>query len=264
MLAHVIAAATCSYMECIDHDEGVPLMQWAANRAVELDPGRADASLFAQLGDLRRVDKTDLLGSVRRALTSMPQDAVLHHWAAAILLSGGKPGEAMLHMRVAIGLQPSVLTFRTFAAAALLYAGRSDEAIRHLGDILECDPEDYAANYWLSRAFCARGGYDEAREVADRAHAASGTAKSLSNLGNVEAFIGNKAAVKNIVGKLEQKRANNEYVPRSGLVAIHIASGKLDAAAMEAEAAARDGDFRLAWISGDPLWAPLRGKVAGV
>jgi predicted Zn-dependent protease len=251
-------------MECTDPHEGVPLMQWAATRALKLDPEQADAQLYAKIADLRLADKTDLIAAARRALVVMPQDAGLHNWAAAILLSAGKPNEALLHMRCAIGLQPTILSFRIFAATVLLYAGRSLEAIRHLRDILECDPDDYAANYWLSRAYNAQGSYEEAKDVADRAYANSGTAKALSNLGNVEASLGNTGAVSEIVGKLEERRAQNEYVPRSGLVAIHIASGKLDAAAAEAEAAAHEGDFRLAWTQGDPLWAPLRGRVTGL
>lgn len=264
LLARVAAASTCSYMECMDPDEGVPLMRWAASRAVALDPARTDGELFTRLGDLRRTNKAELLGIMRRTLAEAPQEAGLHQWASAILLSAGKPLEALLHMRCAIGLQPGVLSFRTFAAAVLLYAGRSDEAIRHLEDILACDPENYGASYWLSRAHCAVGDFDAAGDVATRAHAASDTAKSLANLGNVEAFRGNQEAVDGIVGELDKRRARNEYVPRSGLVAIHIANGRLDRAALEAKAAAGEGDFRLAWIKGDPLWAPLRGKVRGV
>jgi tetratricopeptide (TPR) repeat protein len=264
LLAQVIAGATCSYMECVDPEEGVPLMQWAARRALTLDPDRVEAHVFANLTDLRRNDKTALLALASRAVSDAPQDFGVRPWAAAILLSAGNPSEALMQMRSAVRQQPGRLYYRTFTAQALFSAGRIDEAMRHLRDILEFEPDDYSANYWLSRALGAKRCYDEARVVATRAYTVASTAKALDNLGQMEAASGNTAAVKEILAALDQKRAENEYVPRAGLATIHMALGQFDVAAVEAEAAAHDGEFRLAWTKLDPLWNKLRGKVAGV
>jgi tetratricopeptide (TPR) repeat protein len=264
LLAKVIAGATCSYIESIDPEEGVPLMQWAARRALTLDPDQAAAQVYSSLGDLRLADKTSLLAAAREALALSPQDPDLHTWGAAILLTAGKVREAVLHMRCAVQLQPAALTYRTFTAVVLFYAGKRGDAIRHLRDILEFEPDDYAANFWLSRTLSTAGHHDEARDAAGRAHTISGTARALANLGQMEASAGNSAAVSEIIATLEQKRAENQYVPHSGLATIHIATRRLDLAAVEAEAAARGGEFTLAWARGDPRWSALHGKVPGI
>ncbi len=260
-LAKVVAAATCSYMECIDPDEGVPLMQWAATRALKLDPSQEDVGLYSDIAAVRHADKTELLAVARRAISASPDDPGLRNWAASILLSTGDTQNALLNTRKAIALQPGVPHFRTFAACVLMYRGSIDQATRHLEDVVELEPDDYAANYWLSRAYSAQRRYDEAKVAASKMYAKSATAKALSNLGHVEACLGNTETVADIIGQLERKRCDNEYVPRSGLATIYIASGRLEHAAVQARAAAREGDFRLAWIKGDPLWEPLRGKV---
>jgi len=262
-LARVIAAATCSYMECIDPEEGVPLMQWAARRAMNLAPSEADVGLYFGIAAVRHADKTELLVAARRAIAAKSDDAGLHNWAASILLSTGNAQQALLHIRRAVALQPAVLQFRTFTACVLMYSGKIDQATRCLRDVLEFEPDDYAANYWLSRAYSAQRRYDDAKVAASKMYAKSATAKALSNLGHVEAYLGNTDAVNDIIGQLEQKRNANEYVPRSSLATIYIASGRLEDAAVHAEAAVREGDFRLAWIKGDPFWEPLRGKLSG-
>jgi tetratricopeptide (TPR) repeat protein len=262
-LAAAAAGATCGEIGFLAPREGLRLMQRAARRALELDPDQGEAYFFGKLADLRLADKSAVFAAMRHALSLSPKNAGLHHWAAAILLADGRSNEALLHARQAERLAPGVLAHKTRTAMVLFYTGKYGLSIGYLRDILEFAPDNYLANLYFSRALCSARRIDEARDCASRAHAVTGATNALAALGYVEARAGNTAAADKIAAELESC-AKERYVRPSGLAAINIALGRMDAAARHLSTAVREGDFILGWAKMDRRWDPLRKCVAGL
>lgn len=262
-LAEAAAVATCSDIAFFAPEEGLPLMQRAARRALELDPNQGEAHFYGNLAEVRLKDKGAVIAAMRRALTLSPRNAYLHHWAAAILLTDGRFDEALLHARHAERLEPEVLAHKTRTAMVLLYSRKYDPAIGYFRDILEFEPDDYFANAWFSRVLCHAGRLDEARACASRAYAATGAPNALAELGYAEARAGNAAAANKIAEQLSEC-AKERYVRPSGLAAIDAALGRMDAAARHLSSALRGGDFILGWAKFDKRWEALRGQVTGL
>jgi hypothetical protein len=78
LLAEAAAGATCSDMAFIAPREGVPLMQRAARRALELKPDLGEPYFFGNLADFLLQDKGTIIAAMRRALALSPKSAYLH------------------------------------------------------------------------------------------------------------------------------------------------------------------------------------------
>jgi tetratricopeptide (TPR) repeat protein len=262
LLAEAAAGATVSDIGFLAPSEGVPLMKRAARRALELDPSLGQPHFFGNLTDIRLPDKSAIIAAMRRALALSPNYANLHSWASAILSIDGRFEEALLHARQAERLEPEALVQKTRTAMALVMCGKSDAATGYLRDILQVAPCDYSANLWFSRVLCYAGRLEEAAACAGRAYAATGETNALAILGYAEALAGHSAAAR-IAGQL-QACAKERYVRPTGLAAINIALGRMDAGAACLAAAVRESDFNFAWAKIDRRWDPLRGRVAGL
>ncbi|MGQ0673445.1 MAG: tetratricopeptide repeat protein [Hyphomicrobium sp.] len=263
LMAECAAGATCSDIGFLAPEDGLPLMQQAAGRALALDPENGPAHFFVSLASLRLADKSTVRAAIRRALELCPTESKLQHWAAVVLLADGRTEEALLHIHKAERLQPDALLHRTFKATLLLAAGQTDAATGNFRDILEFDPANYAANLWLSRGLCACGRFEDARATAGRAFAVSGSAQALAALAYAEACAGNSATADRLTGKLIESE-RTQYVRPTSLAAIDIARGRLDEAKTRMEVAVQQGDFHLSWSRVDRRWEPLRGRVAGL
>jgi tetratricopeptide (TPR) repeat protein len=248
-------------MELVSPDEGVPLLRRTARRALSLDPLRRDAHFLARIADIRRPDKAAALRAAHEALRSAPTSATAHFWVAAVLAADCRMPEALVHLQMAVRLQPHALFFQTWRAVALFCTGQRAAGLRHLRDILEFAPRDYLANYWLGLLSARLAKYDEARDAAARAYDVCRTSQALADLGFVEAQAGRIEAAETILQRLAAS-ARTEYVAHSGLGAIHLALGRMEVAAREVRRAYDAGDWELGWSGADPRWEPFRGKIA--
>jgi Flp pilus assembly protein TadD len=171
--------------------------------------------------------------------------------------------DALIHLNLAVRLQPYVLPFQTWRAVALFCTGQHAAGLRHLRDILEFEPDDYLANYCLGLVSARLAEYDEARQAAARAYDLSRSNQALGQLGYVEAQAGHVEAAEAILEQLTVT-ARTEYVARSWLGAIQLTLGRLDRAAVELRRAYAEVDWELGWALSDPRWDPLRGKIGGL
>ena len=129
---------------------GIPLLRRAARRALRLDPRAGHAHFYASVPLVIEPDKTAAIDGVSRALRATPRSAVAHYWAASVYASDLKMSYMLIHMQLAVRLQPYALFFQTWRAVALFWAGQPDAAMRHLRDILAFQPCDALASPWLS------------------------------------------------------------------------------------------------------------------
>jgi tetratricopeptide (TPR) repeat protein len=263
LFSEAAAGATCPDIAFLAPSEGVPLMRQAARRALELDPSLGQPHFFGNLAALRLPDKSAVIAALARALALSPKYANLHAWAAAVLMADGRIEEALLHARQAERLEPESLVLKTRTALTLLYCRKFGAGIGYLRDILEVSPADYSANLWYSRALCYSGRLEEAAAIAGRVYSATGETNALAAMGYAEALAGHNAAAAKIASQLEAC-AKERYVRPTGLAAINVALGRMDAAAGCISAAIQEGDFNFGWSKTDRRWDPLRGKVPGL
>jgi tetratricopeptide (TPR) repeat protein len=255
------AALASIEIEAMPPREGIPLLRRAARRALRLDPHSGQAHFFAAVPGVIGVDKTAAMEGVSRALQAAPRSAVAHYWAGSVYAADLRMGDMLIHLQLAVRLQPYALFFQTWRAVSLFWAGQPDVAIRHLRDILTVQPSDVLARQWLGLICAYSGRYDEAREAAAHAHTVAGTTGTAGGLGWVEALAGRVESAEAI---LESLTAETRFVADSRIAAIHVALGNLPAAASALQRAQSQGDWDLGWARGDQRWAPLRGKLAGL
>lgn len=167
-----LASATLAAlkMERVSPEEGVPLLRHSATRALSLDAGRGDAHFLAHVADIRRADKSAAIYVAHEALRCAPTSATAHFWVASVVAADRKMCDALIHLQVAVRLQPYALCFHTWRAVALFCTGEQPAGIRHLRNILELEPNDYLANYCLGLVCARTAKYDEARAAAARAY----------------------------------------------------------------------------------------------
>ena len=147
-------------------DEGLPRMRDAAEKALELDPGLAEAHLrlavyFGQVGDPRRHSE-----HLRRALELDPDDPLVLGMLASNELQQGRFDEAIAMQRRAVEADPLSGVTRYNLASMLYFAGRLDEAEAELRKVRELNPLPEYVNEVLGRVLVLRGRFDEAVELA--------------------------------------------------------------------------------------------------
>jgi serine/threonine-protein kinase len=122
----------------------------AVSRALELDPGLAEAHAMA--GFLKTVSEYDWTGAeaaFRRAIELNPNSGDLYDTYGLMLSAMGRYDEALAAQRRAHELDP--LSHRHDAAPTLVRAGRYEEALRLLNRMVELEPDfafPYATRGW--------------------------------------------------------------------------------------------------------------------
>jgi Flp pilus assembly protein TadD len=247
-------------MELMAPSEGLPMLQCAAATALQLDPSSAEAHFYG--GVARGWHTAAALSATRRAFALRRRNAIARYRASSVLAANGEFGEAMIHLREAVRLEPAAVFLRTWTAVLLHCAGNAVVARHHLLDVLEFEPHDYLAHFWLGRICASLGFHDEARQAGTRAYDISGSTQALCSLGYIEASAGRVEPAETILHELAT-RSQTTYIALSGVAGIHLALRQPELTATVLAQARRQGDWDLAWARIDPRWTPIRGKLAG-
>jgi TolB-like protein/Flp pilus assembly protein TadD len=150
-------------------EEGYPKAQEAAQKALELDEGLAEA--HTSLGLIKERYDRDFEGAeqeFRRAIELKPGYATAHQWYASLLARMGRGQESLIEIRMALELDPLSPIIITNAAQVLMCSGHLDEALTQFKRALEIDPSalthaNMAAFYYYGRQ------YDQAISWAQKA-----------------------------------------------------------------------------------------------
>jgi DNA-binding winged helix-turn-helix (wHTH) protein/TolB-like protein len=138
--------------------ESFPLARAAAQRALEIDDGLADA--HATLGFVRHRHDWDWAGAeqdFRRAIELAPNSAAARHRYGWFLISMGKTEEALREVRRAEELDPLSLIIKA-NVGTFLWLGRDyDGAIRQLNRVLENNPDFLQGRRKLGWAYESKG-----------------------------------------------------------------------------------------------------------
>jgi TolB-like protein/DNA-binding winged helix-turn-helix (wHTH) protein len=144
----------------------LPKATAAAKRAIELDPAGGEA--YSALGDIETFERNWAAaeGNLLRGIALRPNNSLAETGYGVYLAAMNRPGEAVIHMRRAVKLDPlSFITNRLLGSA--LYINRQfDESLHYLQLAAELDP-DHAdlAQEWITLVYEKKGMFPQAVEA---------------------------------------------------------------------------------------------------
>ncbi len=162
--------------------ETMPAARAAAERALAIDPGLAEA--YTVLGAVRSGFDWDWKGAedaFRRAIALGPRHAAAHQRAAMNLFAPlGRFAEARAAIERARALDPLALAIQASAGVIHHLAGDLDAAIDQLRRAVALDPDFAMSHFFLAAAYRDRGDVVPALESVDRAIARSGGSAEMT------------------------------------------------------------------------------------
>jgi len=256
------AQAGQSYLEL---HAGYVLAREAANKALELDPGHAEA--YAALGQIQMSYDWDWAGaeaSLGRALELAPGNLhVLAEMAVLQRFIGNLDVSIELNRR-AVELDPLALRGYHQLGLALIWAERLNEALDVYQHLLSLNPEYSSSNLSLSRILLLQGSLEESMAAAEREQEPFW--REFGILINLYAQGRTEEADVRLGDFIEQNRADSAYQ----IATIYAFRGNADQVFewLELAYVQRDGglpemlsDPFLNQFSGDPRWVEILKKV---
>jgi DNA-binding winged helix-turn-helix (wHTH) protein/tetratricopeptide (TPR) repeat protein len=237
--------------------EGLPKARAAAERALRLDPGVADAHvtllhIHMDFGKDFAAATRDLEKARQLGLNT----ASFWHYSAMWHAQQGRIEEGLADMRRARAMEPMTLLLSSNYALILFNARRYDEAIALLAPIIEANPGFDTGRSVLARALTATGRFDEALA---QLQARKVVGAWQGDLGVLYAKMGRREDALREIARLEtlQSRGFGESYE---LATIRATLGELDLGCESLARALTDGSFLVNWMRLDPRMDPLRGR----
>ena len=242
-----------------DSHESYPKGKAAALRALEMDPGSAEA--YTSLGTVKGSYEWDREGAerdFRRAIGLNPNYATAHHWFADHLVSLKRFDEGMAEIAIAQSLDPLSPSISADAGGYQFYAGNYDQAIALIEKTLEQDPGFARAYSQLGGIFEQMGKYQEAIEAFEKAKEVSGASTySLTALTHAYALAGRRGEAERMLQELEEI-GKRKFVSSYSVAAVYVALGEMDRAFEYLDRAVRGHDRALIWLPVAPRFNRVR------
>ena len=230
----------------------------AAQKALDLDPGLAEA--HALLGRIlkKQFQWADAEAEYKQALALNPNNSTAHLDYAQWLMSHGRVDEALAWSRRARELDPLGKTGDTIGWM-LFQARRYDDSIRELRSFLAVYPNDAIAHLILAFPMIANGQAEEAipdlEKTATMMHRSPG---ALELLATAHARAGHRAEALRLLEELKQRRKTG-YVQATSFINPNLALGNYDEAFVWFERAYHEREGILQWLKVHPFFDPVRG-----
>lgn len=152
------ALTLLSFYEIVPSSQIMPAARKAALKAVELNPGLAEA--HASLADVMLHFDRDWQGAeheYRRTIQCNPSYALGYHWYSNLLAARGQHDAAHIAIMNALEIDPVSVITLVWAGVTSYLARQFDEAIRHYRSALELAPNFVWAHMYLAQALEQKG-----------------------------------------------------------------------------------------------------------
>ncbi len=229
----------------------------AARKALELDPGLAQAHVLLGTTLQRDWQWAEAEAEYRRALDLDPNDALAYRGLAFWLLCHGRTEEALDWSRRARELDPLGVPAAGHGRI-LFHARRYDEAIRVYRSILTTDPDHAPANTFLGMALIASG--QPGKAIPPLEKVVSGSNRTIDASGMLVmayAQAGRRADALRLLGELK-KRQQTSYVPAGAFVNAYLGLGDYEQTFVWLDKAAQERANVLEYVKVHPFFDPLR------
>jgi eukaryotic-like serine/threonine-protein kinase len=235
----------------------------AASKAVELDPGSAEA--YSALGFATMTKDYDWAiaeSQHRRGIEINPNYATAHHWYGFHLLMSGRFEEALREMLRARQLDPLSLSIMQAIGWCYYHSRRFGDAIATHQNMIEIAPEFAYGLVTYSWVLRHAGRPEEAVEVAEKAlKLSSGGQFFVASLGAAYAAAGRKDEARAALDQLQQMSANS-YVSPYHRALIHIQLGEHEQALALLQESYAINEGWVVWLGVEPQLDPLREEPA--
>ena len=248
-----------AYVEYLSPLEVYAKARTAAIRAVEIDDQLAEA--YSAVGSVAYQLEWDFLKAEKAFKTALElnpnnlRTLIYYSWMLGEI---GRFEEAMVPAQRAQELDPFSAR-ANIAVGEIYYLSRNyDEAIRAYSKILDHNPNDPLAYYFLAWPYEQKGMFDKAIALHEKAVMLSkDTPVYLSGLGHAHALAGNRDEALKI---LEQLEALSAPIPPSPfhIALIHVGLGNDDSAFQWLEEAYRQRALQLIYLKVGPKFDRLR------
>ncbi len=240
--------------------EGMPRAKAAAQRALELDDGLAEA--HTSLAMVRWAYDWNWPAAeqeFKRALKLNPNYAIAHQFYGIGLASQGRFEESITEEKRAVELDPLSQIINVTLARMLYTARRYDEATTILRKIVELEPNFHAGHVILGMVAVTTGREEEAlREMRKARELEPDSTWVMVNLARAYARSGQRQAALAMLKELEQI-AKQRYAPAYQFAIIHAELGEADAAFQWLDRAIEEPSAILMMIKVEPIFDVLRG-----
>ncbi len=242
--------------------EAMPRAKAAAQKALELDPGSAEAlSALAFIRSLFDWKWREGEALYRRAIAINPSYSRARHWfgvdALALL---GRFDEAESQVQAARESDPlSLILHEGIAYIRLLrrdYDGAMDE-FRRVGDL---DPGFYKAYSGQGRVLSLTGQYDGAIAMFERALSIAGEIPNIvAALGQTLAMAGRRQQACECLERLNTM-AQQRHLSSSCFAILHLGLGDLEKSLSWLEHACEQHELQIGGVRVHPVYDPLRAE----
>lgn len=245
----------------LDPVEATPKARAAAEKALTLDPGSAEAHV--SLAFVRSLFDWDWAGAeplYRRAIALNPGYSRARHWFGDDFLAVlGRFDEAIPEIRMARHLDPlSPILVESCGYVKMMqrdYAG----ALEEFDQVLQLDPMFYRVYSAKARVFSLMGRYEEAIGLFERARALGGDVPSvLAALGDTLARAGFVWEARSLLDEL-QAAAKTRWIPATAFAVVNIGLGDHAAALDHLEIACERREM-VGGLKVHPAYDPLRSE----
>ncbi len=206
-----------------------PLAREMAERAIELNPGHADAHLaLALVAGEFDWNFDEAQREFGFALSQKPSSPVARSGYSHLLVTINDLEGAIEELRQAQRLDPLSEIIGANLGWILFLDGQEEEAERQLREVLEFSPDFAVALYYLGALLDRQERFEESIAVLERARDLSrGSSYTEAALAHVLARSGDRAAAQAILGALLEK-SRDDYVSPVGLAVAHFGLGRAD------------------------------------
>jgi tetratricopeptide (TPR) repeat protein len=223
----------------------------AASRALEMDPGLAEAHAALGYSNLYEWKWERSRESLERAIGLNPNYAPAHLWFAHYLAARAHFDQALQEVRLARDLDPLSPIIQTQVGWILGHAGRFPEAIVEYRKALKMEPGYPWATWQLGGAFLQTGDYAGAIQVLQKAVERDRAAAALSFLGLAYGRAGRRREAEAVLGDL-RALSRQRYVPPSCFVDVYWGLRDREKVFEWLEKSYRERSNRLVWLGISP------------
>ncbi len=239
--------------------DALPKARAAAMRALEIDPGLAEA--HASLGLVQWTfdwDRDAAERSLRRAIQLAPGYASSHQWYGEMLAEAGRSREAEGEIRRALDLDPLSLVINADLGLFAYYARDYGQAIEYYKATLAMEPYFVPARLGLALAYTQEGHASEAlTELAEAGKVAPGEPGVMATAGYVLGRAGRTAEARGVADEL-QRLAAQRFVPAYYIGGVLVGLGDAAGAFAWLGKACEQRCSLLGALAVDPAFDPLR------
>jgi len=230
----------------------------AARKALELDPGLAEAHVLLANTQQRNWQWADAEAEYRRALELDSNDAFAYRGLAFWFLCQGRTQDALDWFRHARELDPLGISATSYGRL-LFHSHHFEEAIREYRSVLASQPDDLPANFFLGMALISNG--QPSKAISPLKKVISGSQRTIDASGLLVmayAQAGRRADALRLLGQLKKRQQTN-YVPAGVFVNAYLGLGDYEQTFVWLDRALQERSNFLAYVKVHPFFDPLRG-----